>query len=177
VTCQPVNSEAAAIATVPVDLSPRETTTLTEVLDALCALGPVGCAPGASAWTFWNASTEASVDWLGRIAAAQTYAYQQQGDGVFERSRFEGPAGTISLMLLPDTDFLAWDVLVQRLAATLPRRAGRVQVDRRAIHVCRFESVIMRQSRLVGIQPATLSACGRCALKLFAMEGVSRPDH
>ena len=69
-------------------------------------------------------------------------------------------------MLLPDTNFLAWDQLLELFARRLPRRAGRVQADRGPWRVCRFERIEVMHARLVAVPRISLSPCGRCVLNL-----------
>lgn len=134
---------------------------------ALCALGPIACRPGPVAGQAQDAPARDPLgDWAWRVVSADAYAHQLGASSPWESVRLEGAAGSLALMLLPDTNFLAWDQLLELFARRLPRRAGRVQADRGTWRVCRFERIEVMHARLVAVPRISLSPCGRCVLNL-----------
>lgn len=141
------------------------------LVETLCAVGLVGCRPSQSepptgsslCRTFAN-------DWLWRVVAADAYAHQVAAESPWESIRFEGDAGGLGLMLLPDSNFVAWDELLGLLARRLPRRAGRPRPDRGPWWACRFERIEVSHARLVSVPATSLSPCGRCVLNLVGQD-------
>lgn len=141
------------------------------LVEALCAIGLVGCRPGQS-----ESPPRSSLgrkfrnDWLWRVVDADAYRHQVVAESPWESIRFEGDTGSLGLMLLPDSNFVAWDELLGLLARRIPRRAGRSRLDRGPWWACRFERIEVTHARLVPVPATSLSPCGRCVLTLVGQD-------
>ena len=137
------------------------------LVHALCGLGLIACCPGPGYSIAQDSPERHPVsDWVRRVVNADAYAYQAGAASPWELLRLEGVAGSLGLMLLPDTNFLAWDQLLELLERRMPRRAGRIRTERGPWQVCRFERFEVSQARLIAVPETALSPCGRCVLNL-----------
>ncbi len=142
--------------------------------DALCALGPVLCLDQGG--TLCEAGEHAgyrSMDWLARLLACDSWALSEASAEDFEQLLLCGPLGRLGLVLLPDTDYVAWDELIALLDARLPRRPWTRESASMPLPCC-FERLALDGEHLMRVRPVTmLSPCGRCRLALLRMRARS----
>ena len=157
---EPAARESAWRGSCPLRVLPR-------LPDALCALGPVLCLDHGG--TLCEAREHAgyrSMDWLARLLACESWALSEAPAEDFEQLLLVGPLGRLGLVLLPDTDYVAWDELIALLDARLPRRPWAREPASMPLP-CRFERLALDGEHLLRVRPVTmLSPCGRCRLAL-----------